>query len=52
MKELTCITMFVFGSTICAVTGHAELAGLGMIILAGLLRIAFGIDDRQLDETQ
>ena len=32
------------------IADRPDLVGLGMIILAGLLRIAFGYDDTRLDE--
>ena len=44
------IAFFVFGCVFCMIADRPDLVGLGMIILAGLLRIAFGYDDTRLDE--
>lgn len=41
-----CLFIWVVGGILCIGCNHPELAGLGMMIVAGCLRIAWGAEDR------
>lgn len=45
MKTVAPVFIFVLGGLLCIIAGHTELAGLGTMIAAGCLEIAWNKPD-------
>lgn len=48
--HLVPLIMWALGGFICISAGHPELAGLGLMIVAGCNRIAWGTEDNARKE--
>lgn len=45
MTQNVPLFLWAVGGMVCVFNGHPELAGLGLMVVAGCLRIAWGAED-------